>query len=126
MTEPPHHETIALPRDMTTRTYDHNQPLYSKLDNEARKPIASAAFNGDIADCLATNFAEARKRFRKTSGDTIDLGQFDKDGQDQLMQKIHVTRVSCHELSQPARPDTESCIPQDGQSNLAAKANNRT
>ena len=80
-----------------------------------------------MADCLASNFAEARKRFRKTSGDTIDLGQFEKKDQDQLMQKIHVTRVSCDELSQPARPDTESCIPQDGQSNVQAKAaNNRT
>ena len=85
MTEPPHHETIALPRDMTTRTYDHNQPMYRKLDNEARQPGQTAAFNGDIADCLATNFAEARKRFRKTSGDTIDLGQLENQEQDQLM-----------------------------------------
>ena len=38
MTEPPHHETIALPRDLTTRTYDHNQALYQQIDNEARKP----------------------------------------------------------------------------------------
>ena len=99
MTEPPHHETIALPRDMTTRTYDHNQALYQQIDNEARKLGKTGATNGDIADCLASNFAEARKRFRKTSGDTIDLGQFEKKDQDQLMQKIHVTRVSCDELS---------------------------
>lgn len=74
----------------------------------------SSGYNGDMADCLASNIAEARKRFRKTSGDTIDLGQFDKCEQDMLMQKIHVTKVSCDELSQPARPETDSCIPQDG------------
>ena len=114
MTDPPYHETIALPRDMNTRTYDHNQALQSKFDHEARQMGKSSGFTGDMADCLASNIAEARKRFRKTSGDTIDLGQLDQCEQDMLMQKIHVTKVSCDELSQPARPETDSCIPQDG------------
>ena len=77
MTEPPHHETISLPRDQTTRTFDHNFGV-NRLEIDPRQKT----FNGDLADCLATNFAEARKRFRKTSGDTIDLGQFDKREQD--------------------------------------------
>ena len=111
MTEPPHHETISLPRDLTMRTHDFG--VDSRLEIQPGRQ--GKVFNGDMADCLAKNFAQARKRYRKTSGDTIDLGQFDKSQQDQqLMQKVHVTRVACDELSQPAKPETESCIPQDG------------
>lgn len=71
MTEPPHHETISLPRDLTTRTHDHNFGV-NRLEIEPGRQ--GTTFNGDIADCLAKNFAQARKRYRKTSGDTIDLG----------------------------------------------------
>ena len=79
MTDPPHHETMSLQRDMNNaRTYDHNFGV-GKLEKIPRQQKqGTAAFNGDIADCLATNFAEARKRFRKTSGDTIDLAQFER------------------------------------------------
>ena len=101
-----HNETLTLPKDHTMRT-DEPQSAINRLDI-LRK------VSGDEG-CLTTNLNHGHKRYRNTAENSIDVGQHNEN----FMSKIRVTHVECSELSQHVgKPPSESCIPQDAQSNF--------
>ena len=107
-----HNETMTLPKDHTMRT-DEPYLAINRLDIGLRKVSGDA-----LEECLTTNLNQGHKRYRNTAENTIDVGHHEN-----FMSKIRVTHVDCSELSQHVgnKPPSDSCIPQDAQSNFCGE-----
>jgi len=108
MTDQIDNEPMTLPKDRTTRT---DEPNFAVEGVEIRPRVGSN-------ECFP-NLNRGRKRYRKSIENTIDVGRPNMH-HDHLMQKIRVTKVACSELSQPVKPESESCIPHENHSNFLA------
>lgn len=102
-----HNETMTLPKDHTMRT---DEPYSAIHRLEGLRRVSGDA----MEECLTTNLNQGHKRYRNTAENSIDVGHHEN-----FMSKIRVTHVDCSELShQVGKPPSESCIPQDAQSNF--------